>query len=287
MSPSASVAAARVLSSSAAVKQNPLKRKRDDDDQITQEKAVLMAMHKEEHDEHEHTPSWEALSLLGLYMEPETLAIASCVSTTWLKCFSSENLWKSLITARSAQPSSPYEFALENTEITSYKHLVSTVESDAKRRRKNQSPAEIKISLSDLSFIFHVSTETKKASVLKKGKDLEFGPNDKFQIEADVSSYEISAGEKSVRMTWQVVYKNWEKFLTIADDTITRSLDRNYGWFTDKLEDKDNRKLLGDVKPSFNGGVLDKIGFAIVDSDGYGNLLVGGFLRYLQRFLLE
>ncbi|ESQ40313.1 hypothetical protein EUTSA_v10015413mg [Eutrema salsugineum] len=287
MSPSASIAVARVLSFSTAVKQNHLKRKCNDDDEITQEKAVLMAMHEEEHDEDEHTLSWEALSLLGLYMEPETLAIASCVSTTWLKCFSSENLWKSLITARSAQPSSPYEFALENTPVISYKHLVSTVESDVKRRRKNQLPAEIKIFLSDLSFIVHVSTETKKASVLKKGKDLEFGPNNKFKIEVDVSSSGISAGEKSVRMTWQVVYKNWEKFLTITDDTTTRSLDRNYGWFTDKLEDKDNRKLLGDVKPSFKGGVFDKIGFAIVDSDGYGNLLVDGFLRYLQRFFLE
>ncbi|ESQ50882.1 hypothetical protein EUTSA_v10023018mg [Eutrema salsugineum] len=249
-----------------------------------------MAMHKEEdNDEHEqHTPSWEALSLLGLYMEPKTLAVASCVSTTLLKCFSLENLWKSLITARSTKPSSPYDFSLENTELISYKHLVSTVETDAKRRRKNhQLPAEIKISMSDLSFIVHVSTETKKASVLKKGKDLEFGPNDKFLIEADVSSSGITAGEKSVRMTWQVVYKNWEKFLTIADDTSTRSLDRNYGWFTDKLEDKDNRKLLGDVKPSFNGGVLDKIGFSIIDSDGWGNLLVYGFLRYLQWFLLE
>ncbi|ESQ56169.1 hypothetical protein EUTSA_v10027188mg [Eutrema salsugineum] len=266
MSPStSSVVVARVLSSSASVKQNPLKRKRDDE--IT-----------EEDDEHQHTeptpPSWEALCLLGLYMEPETLAIASCVSTTWLKCFSSENLWKSLITARTAQPCSPYAFALDNTELISYKHLVSTVERDAKRRRKDK-PA----------FIVHVSTGTKKASVLKKGKDLVFGPNDKFHIEADFSSSDITSDEKDVRLTWQVVYKNWEKFFTMADST--GSLDASYGWFTDKLEDKDNRKLVGDVKPSFNGDVLEKIGFAIVDSDGWGSLLVDGFLRYLQGFLLE
>ncbi|XP_024005907.1 LOW QUALITY PROTEIN: probable F-box protein At5g04010 [Eutrema salsugineum] len=277
MSPStSSVVVARVLSSSASVKQNPLKRKRDDE--IT-----------EEDDEHQHTeptpPSWEALCLLGLYMEPETLAIASCVSTTWLKCFSSENLWKSLITARTAQPCSPYAFALDNTELISYKHLVSTVERDAKRRRKDKPAPEIKIALSDLSFIVHVSTGTKKASVLKKGKDLVFGPNDKFHIEADFSSSDITSDEKDVRLTWQVVYKNWEKFFTMADST--GSLDASYGWFTDKLEDKDNRKLVGDVKPSFNGDVLEKIGFAIVDSDGWGSLLVDGFLRYLQGFLLE
>ncbi|CAH2074232.1 unnamed protein product [Thlaspi arvense] len=284
MSLSSSVA--RVLSSSTAVKQNHLKRKRNDD--ITQDKAVHVAMHKDD-DEREHTepspPSWGVLDVLGYYMEPETLCVASCVSTEWLNCFSSEDLWKYIMIARSAQPSSPYKFALENTENISYKHLVSTVERDAKRRRKDK-PAELKISLSDLSFIVHVSTATKEASVLIKGKDLEFGPNDKFHIEADVSNSGIVVGEKDVRMTWQVVFKSsWANFSTLVDTT--RSLDTSYGWFTDELQDKDNRKLVGDVKPSFNGDVLHKIGFAMMDSDGWGSLLVDGFLRYLQRFLLE
>ncbi|KAJ4890711.1 putative F-box protein [Raphanus sativus] len=278
MSPSASVVVARVLSSPAAMRQNPLKRKRDEDE---------ITVH-EEYDVNEHAkprpPSWEALCVLGPYMDPETLAVASCVSTTWLECFSSEDLWKSLLTARSAQRSSPYEMmVLKNAESISCKHLVSAVETDAKRRRKDQVAEPVKISLSDLSFMVHVSTKTKKASVYKKGKDLEFGPNDKFKIEADVSKAAITAGEDDVRMTWQVMYK--EKFFTIADTT--RALDTKNGWFTDRLEDKCNRKLVGDVKPSFNGEVLEKIGFSIVDSDGWGSLLLDGFLRYLQRFLLE
>ncbi|CAA7033975.1 unnamed protein product [Microthlaspi erraticum] len=290
MSLSASVVVTRVLSFPVAVKQNRLKRKREYE--ITQNKAVLVTMHKDD-DKHEHTeqlpPSWEALDLVGSYMEPETLAIASCVSTAWLKCFSSENLWRSLLISRSSQASSPYKFALEATETVSYKQVVTAVEKDAKRRRKDQLP-ELKLSLSDLSFIVHVSAGTKKASVLKRGKELVFGCNDKFHIEADVSSSGITVGEKDVRMTWQVVYKNWEKFFTMADTT--RSLDDDaahtrYGWFTEKLECKDNRKLVGDVKPRFNGDFLDKIGFSMVDSDGWSSLLVDGFLRYLQRFLLE
>ncbi|KAH0865747.1 hypothetical protein HID58_082958, partial [Brassica napus] len=213
MSPSASVAVARVLSSPAAMRQNPVKRKRDHE----------ITVHEED-DVHEYTnprpPSWEALCVLGPYMDPETLAVASCVSTTWLECFSSDDLWKALLTTRSSQRSSPYEI---------------------------------------------------------------FGPNDKFQIEADVSNAAITASEDDVMMTWQVMYKG--KFFTVADTT--RSLDTKNGWFTEKLEDKCNRKLVGDVKPSFNDEFLEKIGFSIVDSDGWGSLLLDGFLRYLQRFLLE
>ncbi|KAG2262492.1 hypothetical protein Bca52824_069571 [Brassica carinata] len=260
MSLSTSVVVARVLSSSTAVK-----RKREDE--ITRDKPMPMAM--QENDEHEPPPpSWEVLNAISYYMDPETLAIASCISTTWLKCFSSENLWKSIMTARSSQRSSPYEIALEHTEgvVISYKRLVSAVERDAKRRRRGQLEEAIKIPLSDLSFIVHVSTKTKKESVYKKGKDLVFGPNDKFHIEVDVSKAGITAGEDDVRMTWQVI-----------------SLDAKYGWFVDKLEYKDNRKLVGDVKMSFNGSVLEKIGFAIVDSDGWGSLLVDGFLRGKNR----
>ncbi|CAH8379440.1 unnamed protein product [Eruca vesicaria subsp. sativa] len=277
MSLSTSLVVTRVFSSPTAVKQNLLKRKRED--KITRDKPIPMA---KEHDD--TSPSWEVLNAISFYMDPETLAIASCVSTTWLKCFSSENLWKSIMTARSSQRSSPYEIALEHTEaIVSYKHFVSAVERDAKRRRKGQLEEAVKIPLSDLSFFVHVSTKTKNASVYKKGKELVFGSNDKFQIEVDVSKAGITIGEDDVRMTWQVMYKG--KFVTVAD--ATRSLDTKYGWFVDKLEYMDNRKLVGDVKTSFDGDVLEKIGFGIVDSDGWGSLLVDGFLRYLQRFLLE
>ncbi|CAH8362241.1 unnamed protein product [Eruca vesicaria subsp. sativa] len=255
--------------SPSAMKQNPLKRKRNDEHEQTKPRP----------------PSWEALCVLGPYMDPETLAVASCVSTTWLECFSSDDLWKALLTSGSSQRSSPYEIVLNNnTDNISCKHLVSAVETDAKRRRKDQVAEPVKISLTDLSFIVHASTKTKKASVYKKGQDLEFGPNDKFQIQVDVSNAAITAGEDDVRMTWQVMYKG--KFFTLADTT--RSLDTKHGWFTDELEDKCNRKLVGDVKPSFNGeDVLEKIGFSIVDSDGWGSLLLDGFLRYLQMFLLE
>lgn len=57
------------------------------------------------------------------------------------------------------------------------------------------------------------------------------------------------------------------KFFTLAD--IIRSLDI-----------KCNRNLVGDVRSSFNGNIIEKIRFSIVDSDDWRVLLFGGFLRY-------
>lgn len=68
------------------------------------------------------------------------------------------------------------------------------------------------------------------------------------------------------------------KFFIIVD--IIRSLGIKNGWFIDKFEDKCNRKLVGDVKSSFNGEVFEKIGISIVDLDGWGFLLFNGVLRY-------
>lgn len=277
----------RVLSSQTTVKQqNHLKRKRKYDNEI--ENVVLMAMH----DKHEHTeptpPSWEVLSLLAPYMEPETLAIASCVSTTCLQCFSSANLWKSTLTMHNDLS---YFADTEETMIgESFKRIVSAVQSDAKRCRRNQ-PAKPKITLSDLIFIVHVSSGSTKATIVKKGKDLVFGSKERFQLVADVSTAGFTEGTKDVRMLWRVVVKDYRRLLTIKDTV--KSLDTKLGWFTDELPAPESRylksssSLVGDVKPSFNGEVLDKVGFAIVDSSTWESLFVDDVLRYLQLFLVE
>lgn len=279
------------VSSLATMKQNPLKRKRNDE--INEETLVLMTMHKED-DEHEHTkpspPSWEILCLVGPYMDPESLAVASCVSATWSKCFSSEDLWKLLPATRH----SIFYKAITKEETKpawlSYKRLISEAESAAKRRRNNQ-PAEPKISLSDLVFIVHVSAGSKEAVVVKQGKDLMFGSNERFQIEADVSESGFTADMKDVSMSWNVVLRNYERMFLISE-SVKKSLDSKIGWFTDELPATKNRycdgsNLVGEVKPSFNEEVLDKVVFAIADSRNWKSLFVDDVLRYLQCFLIE
>ncbi|VVB13130.1 unnamed protein product [Arabis nemorensis] len=239
-------------------------------------------MHKEDDTEPlPPPPSWQILCLVGPYMDPETLAVASCVSTTWSNCFSSEDIWRSFLIVRSSQGSCASEIALKFGEGASYKGIIITVESNAKRRRKNL--PKPKISLSDLIFIVNVSTKTKSAMVYEKGKDLVFGSNeDKFEIELDVSNTGINSGEKDVKMTWQVVYGFWEKFFIMVDTT--RPLHRKYGWFTDYLDAKDDSRLVGEMKTSFNGQVLEKIGFSIVNTNDRRNLTVNDVLRYVERF---
>lgn len=104
----------------------------------------------------------------------------------------------------------PCNFAAttETMGSLSYKRLVSAAESDAKHRRKNK-PAEPKISLSDLVFIVHLSAGTTKATVVKQGKDLVFGSNERFQIEADVSDSGFTTDMNQVRMLWKVVFRDY------------------------------------------------------------------------------
>ncbi|VVB13128.1 unnamed protein product [Arabis nemorensis] len=271
----------RVLSSPTAVKQQkPLKRKRENEI----DNVVLMAMHEYREP---IPPSWEILSVLAPYMEPETLAIACCVSTTWLQCFSYANLWKSTLTMHNDLS---YFANTEETMIgDSFKRIVSAVQSDAKRCRRNQ-PSKPKISLSDLIFIVHMSTGSTQATIVKKGKDLAFGSKERFQIVADVSNSGFTAGMKEVRMLWRVVVKDYRRLFTIKDTV--KSLDTKLGWFTDELPAPESRyfkssNLVGDVKPSFNGEVLDKVGFAFVDSSTWESLFVDDVMRYLQLFLVD
>jgi len=63
-------------------------------------------------------------------------------------------------------------------------------------------------------------------------------------------------------------------------------------WFTDELPGTKNRycdgsNLVGEVKPSFNEDVLDKVVFAIADSRNWKSLFVDDVLRYLQCFLVD
>ncbi|KAL1201498.1 putative F-box protein [Cardamine amara subsp. amara] len=252
-----------------------------------------MSMHKED-DKHEHTepppPSWEVLSLVGPYTKPETLAVASCISSTWSQCFSSEYLWKFMLNANYE----PSDFAATTGDTMnnklSYKRLVSTAASDAKRRRKNK-PEEPKISLSDLVFIIDVSAGSTKATVVKHGKDLVFGSNERFQIEADVGDSRFTTDMKEVRMLWKVVFRDYQRMFTISDNVI-KSLDTKIGWFTNELPAPPNRylsgsNLLGDVKTSFNGEVLDKVVFAMAELGNWKSLFVDDVLRYLQCFLVD
>ncbi|EOA22842.1 hypothetical protein CARUB_v10003566mg [Capsella rubella] len=279
------------VSCHAAVKQNPLKRKRDDEisDEIHEKIVRIMAMHKEE--DEPSPPSWAILCLVGPYMEPETLATASCVSTTWSKCFSSEHLWKSLLATRH---SAFFKVVTTKEEAKpawlSYKRLTSEAESASKRRRNNQ-PAKPRISLSDLLFIVHVSAGSTEAVVVKQGKDLAFGSNERFKIEADVSDSGLTADMKDVRMSWSVALRNYERIFLISD-TVVKSLDSKIGWFTDELPATRNRycdgsNLVGDVKPSFKEEVLDKVVFGMADSRNWKSLFVDDVLRYLQCFLLD
>ncbi|CAN8237328.1 unnamed protein product [Cochlearia groenlandica] len=176
-----------------------MKRKRDED--ITAKKLIIRM------DTHKEDGVYTVLCLLGSYMDPKTLAIASCVSTTWSHVFSSESLWEHVLTTtQSSNLASNFAIAKETMERFSYKRFASVIETESKRSRKNQQQQEEKpkISLSDLIFILHVSTESSTTTkpYYKKGKDVKIvSSSEKFQIEFDVSKYEITCGTRNVKFT--------------------------------------------------------------------------------------
>jgi hypothetical protein len=45
------------------------------------------------------SPAWELLFLVAQYLDPKSLATASCVSKSWLESFSSEDIWRPICSA--------------------------------------------------------------------------------------------------------------------------------------------------------------------------------------------
>ncbi|KAL5067147.1 hypothetical protein RYX36_018034 [Vicia faba] len=104
------------------------------------------------------TLSWEVLILVAHHLDPKTLAIASCVSKSWLHSMSSDELWKPIVTDHF-----PSLSTLPST--VSYYRLFALGHCAALRRR--QIPPKPTLSLSDL--VFGISITSKRDSRMVAG----------------------------------------------------------------------------------------------------------------------
>ncbi|XP_010543510.1 PREDICTED: probable F-box protein At5g04010 [Tarenaya hassleriana] len=247
-------------------------------------------------------PAWEVLSLAADHMDGETLAMASCVSKTWRLCFSSENLWRSLFVTHhpslySAMTKMTTSSSSSSPEI-SYRRLCYAAESAAKRRRSVRQPAKPKITLSDLTFIVHVRNSDMNLTMEKHGKDIAVPSDGLFRFNIDVTNLHGSnlfAGDmKEARVTWHVVYREWESVFTMTDGI--RSLEKEK-WFTDELPPPEfsifsrGSGLAADVALEITGGnqsvKVEKMVLGIMNTVDLRYLNLDDGLRYLERFLLE
>ncbi|EPS60514.1 hypothetical protein M569_14290, partial [Genlisea aurea] len=102
-------------------------------------------------------PPWEVVNLVAHYMDPITLASASCVCKSWSICISSDHLWHPICSAdfpslSTLHPSIPY------------RKLYSLGRAAANRLRRK--PPGPRLSLRNLSFSFDVRRDGARGPVV-------------------------------------------------------------------------------------------------------------------------
>ncbi|KAG8087494.1 hypothetical protein GUJ93_ZPchr0010g9355 [Zizania palustris] len=151
---------------------------------------------------------WEALRLVGPLLDAESLAAASCVSTTWRDVYSDDYLWAQL--CRSRYPSALALLPLPDNggddasdrHSSPHRHLFALFRSASARRRALLPP---RLALDDVTFavdIFAASgSNTLSFTVTARDADAK---TSRFQFEVDLSGRNVAVGQVnywSVRWT--------------------------------------------------------------------------------------
>ncbi|KAL5221245.1 hypothetical protein ABZP36_025958 [Zizania latifolia] len=150
---------------------------------------------------------WEALRLVGPLLDAESLAAASCVSTTWRDAYSADYLWAQL--CRSHYPSALALLPLPDNggdasdrDSSPHRRLFALFRSASARRRALPPP---RLALDDVTFaidIFAASgSNTISFAVAARDADVK---TSRFQFEVDLSGRNVAVGQVnywSVRWT--------------------------------------------------------------------------------------
>ncbi|XP_058728214.1 probable F-box protein At5g04010 isoform X2 [Vicia villosa] len=179
------------------------------------------------------TLSWEVLILVAHHLDPKTLAIASCVSKSWLHSMSSDQLWKPIVTANfpslSTLPSA-----------VSYCRLYALGHSTAIRRR--QIPSKPTLSLSDLVFAVSITSKCNFCVVAAASRSVDalvMDPPGVFSFGVGFEDCVLRKNEgleEVVRVTWNVVVKGWRGVFTLMDcERKVRFVGGGEEWFSEEL----------------------------------------------------
>ncbi|KAJ7976717.1 F-box protein [Quillaja saponaria] len=245
-------------------------------------------------------PSWEVLVILSQYLDPKTLALASCVSKSWSDSMSSDHLWKPIFTSHFPSLST---LQLTNPTVP-YRRLFAIGRAAAKRRQ--QTPSKPHISLDNLIFAVTISTtKSHVVTVAKPGDELLVDPhNGVFRFDVDVreESGLVNEGLKEVKISWNVIIKGWRGVFTMMDCDGTMSFAAGAeGWFSEELPMPgccsnagatgivaDLKLGLSDGKQNYRDGKVrvNKLSVGILSIVDWRYVSVEDGLRYLQHFLV-
>ena len=248
------------------------------------------------------TLSWEVLILVAHHLGPKTLAIASCVSKSWLHSMSSDLLWKPIVTTHF-----PSLSTLPTT--VSYCRLFALGHSSVTRRR--QTPPKPTLSLDDLIFTVSITSMQDSRVVSTVSRPVEalmVDPPGVFRFAVSFESGVVvknNGFEEVVKVTWNVVVKGWRGVFTLMDcEGKVGFVAGREEWFSQELPAPGccskmvASSVMADMKvgmcgcreiESDDGGRevrVEKVSVGIMSVVDWRYVGIDDGLRYLQHFLL-
>ncbi|KAF9683812.1 hypothetical protein SADUNF_Sadunf04G0053100 [Salix dunnii] len=257
---------------------------------------------------HSPSSSWELLLLVAQYLDPKTIAAASCVSKSWSGSFSSEDVWRPLCSAHY-----PSVYNLRQIDPAVSCRRLYGIASTAASKIRLQKSAKPHLPLNDLLFV--VTAETGESSTLltlsKPCNELQVDPSGIFKFSADID-FESSLEKESIRdikVTWNVVLKGWKAIFNMMESCTGKAS------FVPEAEDLFCKEvplpgccsemvtassLVAEIKLGFRSencigeeDVKDdgkfkrgKLSLAIMNTKHWRYLSMDDALRHLQHFLL-
>lgn len=244
------------------------------------------------------SPPWQVVVLLSHHLDPDTLALASCVSKSWRQAMSSDHLWR-----RICQSHYPTLSSLHRLDPSiSYRRLFSMARSSYSGR-SHAPPPDPRVKLHHVSFVVDVDIGSFRVlSLVRPGDALHVDPDGIFRFDIDVGDHSVTApASEVVRVGWWVVGREWTGvFGMVGDRAKGRSMGPSGRWFSEELPAcgccmlGQASGLVAEVGLGFGEGGLGskemvrletvKLGLLSVVSWRYVSVNQG--LRYLQHFLL-
>ncbi|KAK9056431.1 hypothetical protein SSX86_023792 [Deinandra increscens subsp. villosa] len=251
---------------------------------------------------------WKVLDLLATYLDPKTLATASCVSKPWFSLMSSDHLWQPLSTTHFPSLSHLRSAAIP---YLPYHRLFNLGSTSAKRRQPP--PSKPRITLQNLLFVITLNTTSSSppVTITKPGTALSVDPESLFRFDFDVGDQEKWQEKweekwlkvevlEDTKVTWHVVLGGFEGVFTMMDCKGKGGVfSGGDGWFSAELPAAgccggpsgmvaEMRLGMREEEDGGGGGrrmVVGSVSVGVLSVVSWRYVSVDDGLRYLQHFL--
>lgn len=242
------------------------------------------------------SPPWQVVVLISHHLDPDTLALASCVSKSWRLAMSSDDLW-----TRICQSQYPTLSSLHRLDPSiSHRRLFSMARSSYSGR-SHAPPPDPRVKLHHVSFVVDVDIGSSRVlSLVRPGDALHVDPDGVFRFDIEVGDSVTAPASEVVRVGWWVVGRGWTGvFGMVGDGAKGRSMGPSGRWFSEELPAcgccmvGQASGLVAEVGLGFGEGGgskevvrLETVKLGLLSVVSWRYVSVNQGLRYLQHFLL-